>query len=59
MPNKELREPVKIKSDGLTIKKKYPDIGRNDLCPCNSGKKVKHCCLLQIENGYNKLIRKN
>jgi uncharacterized protein YecA (UPF0149 family) len=20
------------------------DIGRNDLCPCNTGKKFKHCC---------------
>lgn len=22
-----------------------PDVGRNDLCPCGSGKKYKHCCL--------------
>ena len=22
-------------------------IGRNDLCPCNSGKKYKKCCLLK------------
>jgi preprotein translocase subunit SecA len=21
-----------------------PKVGRNDLCPCNSGKKYKHCC---------------
>ena len=27
-------------------------IGRNDPCPCGSGKKYKHCCLgkLSIEN---------
>jgi peptide deformylase len=24
------------------------DIGRNDPCPCNSGKKYKHCCLLYL-----------
>ena len=23
-------------------------VGRNDKCPCNSGKKYKHCCLLYI-----------
>lgn len=25
-------------------------IGRNDKCPCNSGKKYKKCCLTQIKN---------
>ena len=25
----------------------YDKIGRNDLCPCGSGKKYKHCCLLK------------
>ena len=24
---------------------KTPGIGRNDPCPCGSGKKFKHCCL--------------
>ena len=24
--------------------KKYPGTGRNDSCPCNSGKKYKRCC---------------
>ena len=23
----------------------YPKVGRNDLCPCGSGKKFKKCCL--------------
>jgi peptide deformylase len=27
---------------------KRKDIGRNDPCPCNSGKKYKHCCLLYL-----------
>lgn len=32
-------------------------IGRNDPCPCGSGKKYKHCCLNKrrtyIKNGVN------
>ncbi|HOM80737.1 MAG TPA: SEC-C metal-binding domain-containing protein [Armatimonadota bacterium] len=28
-----------------TIRKKNGKIGRNDPCPCGSGKKYKHCCL--------------
>jgi len=24
-------------------------VGRNDKCPCNSGKKYKHCCLTKIK----------
>ncbi len=27
------------------IKRNHPKIGRNQLCPCNSGKKYKKCCL--------------
>ena len=27
-----------------TIRKETPDIGRNDPCPCGSGKKFKQCC---------------
>jgi hypothetical protein len=29
----------------LPFKKPTPDIGRNDPCPCGSGKKYKKCCL--------------
>jgi len=25
------------------------EIGRNDPCPCNSGKKYKKCCLLKVD----------
>jgi uncharacterized protein YecA (UPF0149 family) len=28
-----------------TYKRKTPKVGRNELCPCGSGKKFKHCCL--------------
>ena len=27
-----------------TVKRESPKVGRNDPCPCGSGKKYKHCC---------------
>ena len=30
---------------GETFKKQYTDVGRNDPCPCGSGKKFKKCCM--------------
>jgi len=39
----------KIKEDGTlkgeTFRKNYTDVGRNDPCPCGSGKKFKKCCM--------------
>ncbi len=32
------------KSVGFTVKRETPKVGRNDPCPCGSGKKYKHCC---------------
>ena len=29
---------------GQTVKRESPKIGRNDPCPCGSGKKYKKCC---------------
>jgi uncharacterized protein YecA (UPF0149 family) len=31
-------------SENEPIKREFPKIGRNDPCPCNSGKKYKKCC---------------
>ncbi len=50
--NIERKEVVKNKSTndsddtakGRTVKKKEKKIGRNDPCPCGSGKKYKQCC---------------
>jgi len=28
----------------ITIRREYPKVGRNDPCPCGSGKKYKNCC---------------
>lgn len=33
-------------------KKDYGNIGRNDLCKCNSGKKFKKCCMTRIGEKY-------
>jgi preprotein translocase subunit SecA len=29
---------------GVTIRRQLPKVGRNDPCPCGSGKKFKSCC---------------
>ena len=38
-----LRDDGSVK--GTTFKKNYTDVGRNDPCPCGSGKKFKKCCM--------------
>ncbi len=30
--------------NATTFRRSIPKVGRNDLCPCGSGKKFKHCC---------------
>jgi preprotein translocase SecA subunit len=30
-------------SGGITVRREMPKVGRNDPCPCGSGKKYKHC----------------
>lgn len=36
--------------------REYKKIGRNDLCPCGSGKKYKNCCL--SSGKYEQLMKK-
>jgi uncharacterized protein len=33
-----------LRKAGSTIRREQPKTGRNDLCPCGSGKKYKKCC---------------
>jgi len=40
-----LREYKKYKEDSQGTLHKVKDVGRNDPCPCGSGKKYKKCCL--------------
>tara|TARA_B100001248_G_C27399664_1_gene469087 strand:- start:9368 stop:12328 length:2961 start_codon:yes stop_codon:yes gene_type:complete len=33
-----------VKAPSVTVTRDVPKVGRNDLCPCGSGKKYKKCC---------------
>ncbi|MEE2709374.1 MAG: SEC-C metal-binding domain-containing protein [Gemmatimonadota bacterium] len=39
---KSFREDGSVRRE--TFQKGYPNVGRNDPCPCGSGKKYKKCC---------------
>ncbi|WP_371922135.1 SEC-C metal-binding domain-containing protein [Treponema sp. OMZ 803] len=32
------------KPENVQVVRTAPKVGRNDPCPCGSGKKYKHCC---------------
>lgn len=54
---KKFEAMAKAWKDAHTQKiREYKKIGRNDLCPCGSGKKYKNCCLdsEKYENIINK-----
>ena len=34
-----------VPTKGQTVRRDSPKIGRNDPCPCGSGKKFKNCCM--------------
>ena len=36
--------PSSVRGDSHTISQEHPRVGRNDPCPCGSGKKYKKCC---------------
>jgi preprotein translocase subunit SecA len=38
----EAQAPAEL--PGITVRNDEPKVGRNDLCPCGSGKKYKQCC---------------
>jgi preprotein translocase subunit SecA len=45
-PNESARQPARVGGDDAvvkTIKREEPKVGRNDPCPCGSGKKYKKC----------------
>ena len=41
---KELKEEQQTGGKVETVVKTGPEVGRNDACPCGSGKKYKKCC---------------
>ena len=46
MPSQAPKE-VKVQKP-VTVKREEPKVGRNDACPCGSGKKYKNCCGKQL-----------
>jgi uncharacterized protein len=38
------RAAAASESEAETYRRSAPKVGRNDRCPCGSGKKFKHCC---------------
>ena len=45
------RAAAPAKRKGVTVVKDSAQVGRNDPCPCGSGKKYKNCCLRTQSNG--------
>lgn len=49
MPAVQTKYAERFREDGsvrgATVRKKLADVGRNDPCPCGSGKKFKKCCI--------------
>ena len=39
------QQPGSAPSKPKTFKRDLPKVGRNDPCPCGSGRKYKHCCM--------------
>jgi preprotein translocase subunit SecA len=48
LENATMNNPTVDTTDGEAVKEPVvnngPEIGRNDPCPCGSGKKYKNCC---------------
>jgi len=42
-PQRANRSPNESSPEGATVVRSQPKVGRNDPCPCGSGKKYKHC----------------
>ena len=40
----KMKELAKKFKNSKTVRRDQPKVGRNDPCPCGSGKKYKHCC---------------
>ncbi|MBR7121474.1 MAG: preprotein translocase subunit SecA [Lentisphaeria bacterium] len=44
LPVPEAQEAAPAEEVNITFHREAPKVGRNDLCPCGSGKKYKKCC---------------
>ncbi len=51
-PELGLRAPVERQQKTNVVSlEEYKNTGRNESCPCGSGRKYKHCCLSEVESG--------
>ena len=50
--NERLALDMKRTKNAVTLKKVHPATGRNEPCPCGSGKKYKHCHMREQERQY-------
>ena len=41
--------PLRVPAQAATIRRSVAKVGRNDPCPCGSGRKHKHCCIAKTE----------
>ena len=47
----QTRIPERQRTKPETVRREAPKVGRNDPCPCGSGKKYKHCCGRTVSGG--------
>lgn len=50
--NEKLALGLKAAKNAKTLKRAYGKTGRNEPCPCGSGKKYKHCHMREVERKY-------
>lgn len=51
-----LTEEPRVLGDGYTVVRSEPKIGRNEPCPCGSGRKYKKCCAGKEETPVHRTI---
>ena len=50
--NERLAMGIKTAKNAKTLKRAYHKTGKNEPCPCGSGKKYKHCHMREEERKY-------
>jgi uncharacterized protein len=51
-PDEPYWKPMELEPTEKQLARKPPKVGRNEPCPCGSGKKFKKCCLRTLGGGY-------
>jgi uncharacterized protein YecA (UPF0149 family) len=49
-PDKPYWKPMELEPTEKQLARKPPKVGRNEPCPCGSGKKFKKCCLNTLDS---------